>query len=102
MEQIKQQLDWRFIPKVLTPSILLAIFIIVFNSGRSLEQIKALTFDSPEQKAEVLKVADSHLSEIEIYKGFERIRELEDRQAAIKSDIEAIKISLKLIEKQTK
>jgi len=102
VEKIKQQLDWTFIPKILTPALLITLISISLNVGRAVQRIESLTFDSADQKAKILQVADTHLSEVEIYKGFARIRELEDRQAAIKNDIEEIKKSLIKIEKQTK
>jgi len=102
VEKIKEQLDWTFIPKILTPALLITLISISLNVGRAVQRIESLTFDSAEQKAKVINVAETHLSEVEVYKGFARIRELEDRQAAIKEDIEAIKASLIKIEKQTK
>ena len=99
MEKIKQQLDWTFIPKIITPALLGTLLAIALNTGKEIQRIQGLTFDSQEQKAEVLKVAEEHLSEVEIYKGFARIRELEEKQEEIRSEISLIKSALVRIEK---
>ena len=50
MEKIQQQLDWTFIPKILTPALLITLITISLNVGKAVQRIESLTFDNVKQK----------------------------------------------------
>lgn len=98
-EQIKEQWNWRLIPKIVTPALLVALITISINIGKGIAEIKAVTFDSPQQKARVLEAMENHIGEVEIYKGFYRITMLEKENAGLKKEIVVLKDEIQEVRK---
>jgi hypothetical protein len=103
MEKIQQQLDWTFIPKILTPALLITLITISLNVGKAVQRIESLTFDSAKQKEKVISLVDNHMSDVEVYKFKNSVTELELKQVKLQADIDEMKEALVRIEEnQTK
>ena len=100
MEKIQQQLDWTFIPKILTPALLITLITISLNVGKAVQRIESLTFDSTKQKAKVINLVDNHMSDVEVYQFKNSVTELELKQIKLQNDIDEMKKTLARIEKQ--
>lgn len=98
MEKIQQQLNWTFIPKVLTPALLIALITISLNVGKAVQRIEMLTFDSVKQKTKVIELVENHMSPVEVYKLKNNITYLESEQVKMGKDIDEMKATLERIE----
>jgi L-fucose isomerase-like protein len=72
----------------------IGVLTLLFKIGAFTQDLNSRAFDSTEQKQEVLRVADEHMSEIEVYKHINRISVLEEHQEQMVKQIETLEFTI--------